>query len=219
MEEFLEEGRQKRAEQLQKDVEYDLFQQQQDDELLASFKSGRAAEPQEDYDMGGFLPEPETGARTVAEAPMAGSATGAPVAAADLTSFVKEFEGFYSRPYWDHKQWSIGHGTKATGREGPISKEEAAVRLGAELSKAQAHVLDRAKKYGYDFTPNEIDALTSFAYNVGNIDQLTDKGKRSKVEIAKAMLAYNKASGKVLKGLSKRRAAERDLFLSGYKKD
>lgn len=65
----------------------------------------------------------------------------------------------------------------------------------------------------YNFTQNEFDALVSFAYNVGNIDQLTAKGTRTKKEIADAMLRYIKSGGNVLDGLRKRRIRERELFL------
>lgn len=65
----------------------------------------------------------------------------------------------------------------------------------------------------YNFTQNEFDALVSFAYNVGNIDQLTAKGTRTRKEIADAMLLYIKSGGNVLNGLRKRRNKERELFL------
>ena len=40
-------------------------------------------------------------------------------------------------------------------------------------------------------------------------------GKRNISQIANELLEYNKSKGKVLKGLVRRRAAERQLFLSG----
>ena len=66
----------------------------------------------------------------------------------------------------------------------------------------------------YHWTQNEFDALISFAYNIGSIDQLTNYGKRSKKEIAQKMLLYNKAGGRKLRGLVRRRKAEQALFLS-----
>ena len=44
-------------------------------------------------------------------------------------------------------------------------------------------------------------------------DQLTANGSRSKATIADKMLEYNKAGGKVYRGLTRRREAERKLFL------
>lgn len=72
----------------------------------------------------------------------------------------------------------------------------------------------------YNWTQGELDALTSFSYNcgIGNLKKLLDNGKRSKTEIANAMLLYNKAGGVILKGLKNRREYEHDVFLNhGYK--
>ena len=51
-------------------------------------------------------------------------------------------------------------------------------------------------------------------YNVGNIDKLTVNGRRTKSEIADAMLRYTHSGGKELRGLVRRRTMERELFLS-----
>lgn len=67
----------------------------------------------------------------------------------------------------------------------------------------------------YHWTENEFSSLVSFAFNLGSIDQLTNKGLRSKDEIAEKMLLYVNANGKPLDGLKRRRAEERALFLSG----
>ena len=65
---------------------------------------------------------------------------------------------------------------------------------------------------GLSLNPNQIDALTSFNYNTGAVGTLLKGGARSPEEIAKAMLLYNKAGGKTLPGLQKRRAVEAQLF-------
>lgn len=72
----------------------------------------------------------------------------------------------------------------------------------------------KVDKYSkYNFNQNEFDALVSFAYNVGSIDGLTANGTRTKAQIASKILAYNKAGGKVLSGLTRRRQAEYALFI------
>ncbi len=71
----------------------------------------------------------------------------------------------------------------------------------------------------YHWNQNEFDALVSFAFNVGSINQLTANKTRTKAQIAQAMLSYNKANGKVLAGLTKRRQAERELFLTPTKEE
>jgi GH24 family phage-related lysozyme (muramidase) len=65
-----------------------------------------------------------------------------------------------------------------------------------------------------DFNQNEFDALCSFVYNCGQGNLQTLCKNRSKKQIAEAMLLYNKAGGKALEGLTKRRKAERELFLT-----
>ena len=61
---------------------------------------------------------------------------------------------------------------------------------------------------------NQFDALVSFTYNCGpgNLQKLVLG--RTLRQIADVMLRYCKAGGKELKGLKRRREAERALFLS-----
>lgn len=136
----------------------------------------------------------------------------------NLTEIVKNFEaadGFHRAAYWDYGQWSIGYGTKAKEGE-TIDQEEADRRLASELGSARAEVEAEAKRVGLALRPNELDALTSFQFNTGKISALLAGGKRGKAEIAETMLLYRNADGQRLRGLERRRAAERALFLSGY---
>src|SRR5699024_3614070 len=59
---------------------------------------------------------------------------------------------------------------------------------------------------------NQFDALVSFAYNVGNIDQLTANGTRSVEQIRAKLPEYVYSGGVKLGGLVRRRAAEKALF-------
>lgn len=59
---------------------------------------------------------------------------------------------------------------------------------------------------------NQRDALISFTFNCGAGCLKTLCKGRSAAQIAAAMGQYNKAGGKVLAGLTRRRAAERTLF-------
>lgn len=131
----------------------------------------------------------------------------------NLVKFIKEKERFSPRAFWDHKQWSIGYGTKSFEGE-VIDEKEADRRLRDVLQKSQDAVMSHAKKYNYDFNQNQVDALTSFVYNLGPgiLNQLTSSGKRSIEEIAAKIPEYNKASGKVVGGLQKRRAEELAMF-------
>ena len=98
-----------------------------------------------------------------------------------------------------------------------ITKSQAELFLKNDLVKFEQKV----NKYmpQYNFTQNEYDAMVSFAYNIGSIDQLTANGTRTMQQIANKIREYNKAGGKVLQGLVKRRQAEYDLFTKGWKND
>lgn len=109
--------------------------------------------------------------------------------------------------------WTIGYGhTQGVQPGQTITQAQAEQMLAADLGKYESNV----NKYNakYKWSQSEFDALVSFAYNIGSIDKLTAGGTRSRQEIADKMLLYNKANGKVLSGLTRRRQAERELFIS-----
>lgn len=134
---------------------------------------------------------------------------------------IKAYEGFRSQAYrafYTEKYLTIGY-----GHYGPdvkmgmkITKAEGEELLKKDLVRFEAHV--NKYDYIYDFNQSEYDSLVSFAYNIGNIDQLTNCGKRSRKEIAEKMLLYVKSGGITLQGLVRRRKEEHDLFVSGHKK-
>ena len=97
-----------------------------------------------------------------------------------------------------------------------ITQAQAEALLAADLAKFENHV--RLFDSKYHWNQNEFDALVSFAYNVGSINQLTQNRKRTKAQIAQAMLLYDKANGQILAGLTRRRQAERALFLEPIEK-
>lgn len=113
------------------------------------------------------------------------------------------------------KYYSIGYGHYGADvkKDMIITKEKALELLRKDAKKAVAKVNKYQKIY--KFKQNEFDALVSFCYNVGNIDQLTGKGTRSKDVIAQKILLYNKSGGKVIKGLANRRKKEQSVFLKG----
>jgi GH24 family phage-related lysozyme (muramidase) len=132
----------------------------------------------------------------------------------DLVNFVKTQEGFKPNKHWDHKQWSIGHGSRAKPNETTITPEEADKRLREDLAKHKEAVLKAKAAWGYDWNDKQVDALTSFRFNIGSLGPLTQNGKRSNEEIAKKLLEYTKASGKDAPGLVKRRNFEAKMFAS-----
>ena len=131
--------------------------------------------------------------------------------------FIIGFEGFSAKAckcVSTEKHYTIGYGHYGADvkKDDTITREEARKLLESDLLSFEKKVSKYDSKY--DFNQNEFDALVSFAYNVGNIDQLTANGTRSRDKISECMLRYNKSGGKVLNGLTKRRKAERELFLT-----
>jgi GH24 family phage-related lysozyme (muramidase)/uncharacterized protein YgiM (DUF1202 family) len=136
-------------------------------------------------------------------------------------ALVKKWEGCYLTAYLDPVGvWTIGYGTTNADK----SITGTTVRKGLKISQATADkwlreslnrkYLPKVLKYDdrYHWNQNQLDALVSFAYNIGSIDQLTANGTRSISQISSHITAYNKAGGKVLTGLVRRRADEKALF-------
>jgi len=141
-------------------------------------------------------------------------------ASMDAVDLIKSFEGFSSKPYEDFGQWSIGYGTGVGPSSQPprinqISEAEASQLLSQEISKYASNVEKINRIGGYNWSQESKDALTSFAYNIGSIDQLTANGTRDNATIASKMLEYVNAGGVPQRGLITRRSIERDKFLSG----
>lgn len=141
---------------------------------------------------------------------------------------IKKYEGLYLNSYkCPAGVWTIGYGTtnadKAiTGFEvikgKRITAKKAEEMLKKSIEKKYEPIVNKYQDK-YKFNQNEYDALVSFAYNIGSINQLTQYGKRTKKEIAAAITKYNHADGKVLKGLTRRREEEKKLFLTPVKQD
>lgn len=110
--------------------------------------------------------------------------------------------------------YTIGYGHYGADvkREMTITQQQAEEYLKRDLKKFE-NVVDRCN---LSLNQNQFDSLVSFAYNCGgaNLKQLVKN--RTLSQIADAMLLYNKANGKTLAGLMKRREEERKLFLSDY---
>lgn len=128
---------------------------------------------------------------------------------------IKKYEGCRLESYkCPAGVWTIGYGHTSGVTDGQkITQAQADAYLISDLEKFEKKV----EKYNakYSWTQNEFDALVSFAFNIGSIDQLTANGTRERSVIAEKFILYNKAAGKVLSGLTKRREEEKKLFLSG----
>ena len=113
--------------------------------------------------------------------------------------------------------WTIGYGHTEGVQQGQTlpSIEAAKALLKQDLKKYGGYVNNCVKKglISFPLTQNQFDALTSFCYNCGNGSLQTLVSGRDAFTVADKLLLYNKAGGKVLAGLTKRREEERALFL------
>lgn len=136
-------------------------------------------------------------------------------------SLIKSFEGCRLKSYkCPAGVWTIGYGHTTGIKKGDIiTQEQADEYLRNDLVTYENAVM----KYNniYDFNQNQFDALVSFTYNcgIGNLKNLTQSGKRTLAQISAKLPLYNKAGGVVLRGLQRRRAAEKELFDTPIKSD
>lgn len=138
-------------------------------------------------------------------------------------ALIKEFEGCKLTAYQDSVGvWTIGYGwTQPVDgkpiRAGMTIKQETAERLLKTGMVSYESDVSRLVKVG--LTQGQFDALVSFTYNLGarSLSTSTLLRKLNAGDYAGAadeFLRWNKAGGKVLNGLTRRREAERALFLS-----
>ena len=138
---------------------------------------------------------------------------------------IKTFEGLSLKPYLcSAKVPTIGYGNtfytngvKVTMSDAPITQEKA-----NEMLKviADSFALKVSKIVPSGLTQNQFNALVSFAFNLG-VQALTNSTLLRLVKInpndgniAKEFLRWNKAGGKVVDGLTKRRIKESALYFS-----
>lgn len=134
---------------------------------------------------------------------------------------IREFEGCYLKAYRcpaNVLTVGIGH-TSAAGppavTEGmTITKKQAEDILRADLRAVEADV-ERLVKVA--LTQNQFDALVSFQFNTGALGRSTALARLNAGfydQVPQLLSLYNKAGGKVLNGLARRRAAEVALWKS-----
>lgn len=140
-------------------------------------------------------------------------------------NLIKSFEGLKLKPYLcSAKVATIGYGNtfyenkkKVTLKDSPITEQRANELLEWSLEGFERHV----DSYCVDtITQNQFDALVSFCYNVGP-SNLKSSTLLKKVNanpndptIRTEFLKWNKAGGRALAGLTRRRTAEADLYFS-----
>lgn len=136
---------------------------------------------------------------------------------------IKQFEGLSLKPYLcpaGIPTLAFGstyypNGTKVKLTDAPITKEKAEELLKFLLLSYEKAVDSFCRD---DISQNQFDALCSFAYNVGNgnlqkstlIKKVNSNPSDPSIKLE--FLKWNKADGKTLLGLTKRRNAESDLY-------
>lgn len=132
---------------------------------------------------------------------------------------IKQFEGFSPTAYKDVAGiWTIGYGTIKYPNGKKVQSGDTCTKDQAEqyLIHDTKWVVDALKPYSH-LKQNQIDALSSFIYNVGatafNTSTLKKHIDSGNMDLAANEFGrWNKAGGKVVKGLTLRRAKERSLF-------
>lgn len=138
---------------------------------------------------------------------------------------VKEFEGFEPKAYYcPAGVLTIGYGYTNKAGYGPGVKEGDTWTK----TKAEAMLIEGLERFAdklrpmltREATPNQFGAMVSLAYNIGlgAFSRSTCLKRFNAGDIdgaAEAMTWFNKAGGKVMRGLVRRREAEVALFLDG----
>ncbi len=133
-------------------------------------------------------------------------------------NLLKKFEGLHLKAYLDPVGiWTIGYGHIQSAKKGMvITLEEAENLLRKDLVRYEDAV---AKAVKVEINENQFSALTSFCFNLGagalftsTLLKLLNQGKIA--DAANEFPRWDKAGGQSLLGLSRRRRAERALFLS-----
>lgn len=141
---------------------------------------------------------------------------------------IKQFEGCarqrrdglieaYPDPGTGGEPWTIGWGATGPGIErGTLwTQDQCDARLLADIERHAAEVAEAID--GVPTSQGQFDALVSFHFNTGAIRRatLTSRHRAGEHEAAAREFArWNRAGGRVLKGLVRRRQAESALYRS-----
>jgi lysozyme len=124
---------------------------------------------------------------------------------------IESFEGLRLTSYQDSVGvWTIGYGhTQGVAQGQTITQPQAEAFLQQDLGVAEAAV----NGHGLTLTDNQFAALVSFTFNLGggNLNKLLKNGLPA---VPDRILLFDHAGGRQLPGLTRRRTAERALYLT-----
>ena len=131
---------------------------------------------------------------------------------------IKHFEGCELEAYkCPAGVWTIGYGHIKGVKEGmTITESQAEEMLKSELNEYEGYINNLVTA---ELNQNQFDAMVSWVYNLGGgnlktstLLKVLNSGDYDGVPAQ--MMRWNKAGGKVLEGLTRRRQAEADLFVA-----
>jgi lysozyme len=138
----------------------------------------------------------------------------------DCIDLVKFYEQFYGKVYICPAGYpTIGYGHRVRIGENwsqGITKDQAREVLAKDLLSAERAVLRLTK---VPLSDGQFDALVSFVFNLGSgcyqRSLLRQRVNREEhLDASNTFWMYRRANGKIMKGLVRRREAERILYLS-----
>jgi len=131
-------------------------------------------------------------------------------------SLIKKFEGCEYNAYkCAAGVWTIGYGHTAGVKEGDlVTQQEADKILEEDMKEYEGYINDYVT---VDLDQNQFDSLVSWVFNLGPANlrastMLKVLNNKEYEEVPNQMKRWNKAAGKVLEGLIRRREAESLLF-------
>ena len=141
---------------------------------------------------------------------------------AEGVELIKRLEGHSNKPYKDVAGlWTIGVGHLMSPAEVATMKELSDAEVEALLRSDLRWFEAAVNNLGVRLYQHEYDALVSLAFNIG-VNAFARSTVARKLrdgmygEVPEAMKMWNKAGGKVVKGLVNRREAEAKVFSKGH---
>lgn len=140
----------------------------------------------------------------------------------DGIELIKRFEGCKLEAYrCPAGVWTIGYGhTKDVKRGDKISQQQADKLLSEDSKEFSRNISYCCEENHILLNQHEFDAVVCFAYNVGfnafvNSTLFDYLENGDKLKASNEFLRWNKVKGKPVLGLTRRRNAERELFVLG----
>lgn len=138
----------------------------------------------------------------------------------DAIQFIKDWEGFSPKAFWDVSQWTVGYGTAGVKGQ-TMTPEQADAAMRTHLALVDKAINQFASSKGLNLTQSQHDALASFSFNCGtawmrNTGRLVNAvtGGKDGNEFLFAICLWANVSGSPDVGVLKRRLSEANMYLN-----